>query len=67
MFYVLVLMMFPGSIALPRFTILQTPRTVKVLEPVPYEAVPDRFAEYHAMLVARIRISTHPKHLLQSP
>ena len=67
MFYFLVLMMFPGNIAPPRFTILQTPRTVKVLEPAPYETAPDRFAEYHAMLAERIRVSTHPKHLLQSP
>ena len=63
MFYLVLILMFLDSIALPRFTNLQTPRTDKVLEPVPHKLASSHLA-FRFMPAARINASTHPKHLL---
>lgn len=63
MFEVIFFLMFLGSIALPRITNLQAPRTVKVLKPVPPEAVLDRLAQNRIMPAVRTSTLSHPRHL----
>lgn len=63
MFEVIFFLMVLDSIALPRLTNLQAPRTVKVLKPIPPEAVLDSLAQNRIMPAVRISTPLHPRHL----